>query len=131
MPNKNNPWNGPTNFFSSIRKTPDQPLIWTKNNRAHVFGQFFFNGYFPKIHFKICSYIQKIIRNLIKAIKITIFIIQTHQQQPNIFPTIHFSKRYMRFGLPMRPWTTFELTNSFAYVKNMPDTTTLMLHALK
>ena len=57
-----------TNFVSSIRIRPDQPLIWIENKSKHVFELSKTHSLFSKEKscFKICSYIHKITLNLIK-----------------------------------------------------------------
>ena len=73
-----------TNFFSSIRKTPYQPLVWLEDNEKTCFRIPPTNDIFQKntnTYFQICSCIQKTTLNLIETLK-TKFIIQN---RPNIF----------------------------------------------
>ena len=101
-----------TNFVLSIRITPDQPLIWTKNNKRLIFriSKQALVLIVPKVY-SIRSYIQKFTMNLMKIL----LWCKTHPKHPNAFSTIHFQK-HISLGLPRPLRTAVELTNWFAYV---------------
>ena len=120
-----------TNFVSSVWTTPDQPLILTKNDNNQIYLRNFKNfdvfQMFPYIYFQTSSYIQKSTLDLIKTFWTTIY----DTKHPNTFPTFIFFQKSKKSWAPRASSDSAWATKLICLRNNnLPDATTLTLHAL-